>query len=249
LRIHTGEKPYLCKEEGCNYASAQQSNLSTHIQGMHDIGRHRCDYCLQNRNSRNAHLDTTLHASVNLCRACFRKATGKDSRVEQVWSEFVDAALGTDFLVGSDDAMRTLGGCSLKRPDRLYASSDRVEIDECDEHQHANSSSGGYTCEEKRLSELYDEPSICGKQLVVVRWNPHAYTPQPGSTRASRTERLRLFVDVKRHLRSLPNTAFKAPIVVVYMFYDRDSTFICRRLPHAFVDEAADITRLTSLYE
>ena len=51
--------------------------------------------------------------------------------------------------------MRTLGGCSLKRPDKLYASSDLVEVDECDEHQHKREN-GDYTCDEKRLTELYE---------------------------------------------------------------------------------------------
>ena len=76
----------------------------------------------------------------------------------------------------------TLGGCSRKRPDKLYGSSDLVEIDECDEQQHSFHN-GNYACEEQRLSELYDEPSISGKQLVVIRWNPHSYVVPPDKKR------------------------------------------------------------------
>ena len=206
-----------------------------HQEFVHDIGKYKCAYCLQNRNSRNEH-DGHL-----ICRACFRKATGMNSRIEQIWGEYVDAELGTEFLLGSDDSMRTLGGCSLKRPDRLYASPDRVEIDECDEHQHAHSS-GSYSCEQQRLSEFYDEPSICGKQLVVTRWNPHTY--KHGS--CSRQERLELFVRVKRLLRA---STFESPIVVVYLFYDRDSEQVCRDLPHYFVNCASDITALAQTLE
>ena len=230
-RTHTGEKPYKCDQEGCGYACTTNGSLRTHKERIHDIGKHLCAYCLQRRNS------TNDHQGHMVCRACFRKATGKESRVEQIWCEYVDAALGTDFLVGSDDSMRTLGGCSLKRPDRMYASSDRVEIDECDEHQHAFGS-GSYACEQRRLSELYDEPSICGKQLVVTRWNPHAYK----GASASRQERLELFVRVKRHLRAC---TFDSPIVVVYMYYDSDSEQVCRDLPHYFVNCDQDIHSLS----
>ena len=41
---------------------------------------------------------------------------------------------------------------------------DLVEVSECDEHQHKREN-GDYTCDEKRLTELYDEPSI-----MVKRW-------------------------------------------------------------------------------
>ena len=97
------------------------------------------------------------------------------------WSDHVDRALGTAFLVSTDKSLRSQGGCSRRRPDKLYASADLVEVDECDEHQHARTGSSDYTCDEKRLSEIYDDPSICGKPMVVIRWNPHAYTVPDGS--------------------------------------------------------------------
>ena len=83
----------------------------------------------------------------------------------------------------------------------MYASSDLVEIDECDEHQHTGDS---YQCEDRRLSELYDDPSICGKKMVVIRWNPHSYTPPEGVSKLSLIERPELMVELKRHLRVHP---------------------------------------------
>jgi hypothetical protein len=87
---------------------------------------------------------------------------GQGSRVEKDWSDYLDKHLGTEFLMGSDRSARSMGGCSLKRPDKLYGSIYTVEVDECDENQHMYAN-GNYSCEEKRLSELYDEPSIFGK--------------------------------------------------------------------------------------
>jgi hypothetical protein len=48
---------------------------------------------------------------------------------------------------------------------------------------------GDYSCEEERLSEMYDEPSICGRKLVVLRWNPDAYTPPAGQTKVKGKEK------------------------------------------------------------
>ena len=223
--VHEKRRDYVCPE--CAAAFGEASHLKFHRAYKHDIGPFFCDICKEGRNTQIKHND------LHICRICYRKLTGKSSRIEHIWSDFVDEHFGTDFLVGTDNALRTLGGCSLKRPDKFYASLDRVEIDECDERQHSMSS-GSYSCEQKRLSELYDDPSICGKQMVVIRWNPDAYN----GPRVSRQERLDLFVRVKRHTRLC---TFAPKIVVVYMFYNRDNPQICRDLPHYFIDSEADI--------
>ena len=103
------------------------------------------------------------------------------------------------------------------------------------------SSKKPYACDEQRLSELYDESSFCGKQMVVIRWNPDAYAPAGERGRVPRQKRLALFVALKRALRAQPNAAFRAPIVVLYMFYDRDSDRLCRNLPYAHVDAPEDV--------
>ncbi len=35
LRVHTGEKPYKCLEDGCNYAGKQQAHLQVHQKSHH----------------------------------------------------------------------------------------------------------------------------------------------------------------------------------------------------------------------
>ena len=59
--------------------------------------------------------------------------------------------------------------------DGLWASDDLVLHWELDEYQHSGKN---YSCEEKRISELYDQ--FPGKQYIVLRVNPHGYTHPAG---------------------------------------------------------------------
>ena len=95
-----------------------------------------------------------------------------------------------------------------------------------------------YSCEQRRISDFYNEPSICGKTMVVIRWNPDGYKPEAGRAKVELKERLRLFVMLKKALRgvkALPK------IVVFYMFYSRANSCITIDLPHYHVDSEADI--------
>ena len=177
---------------------------------------------------------------VHICRKCYNRVTGKTSRVELTWSNYTDTALGVDFLIGNDTSLRTLGGCSRRRPDKMYASPGHIEIDECDEHQHRYHGSTAYTCEEARLTEIYDDPSLCGSTMTVIRWNPDTYTVPPGSRRVPRKERLAMFVALKQHLRR-SRSEQDPRIRIFYMFYDRDNPTICQNLPCVFIDTWSDI--------
>jgi hypothetical protein len=144
-----------------------------------------------------------------------------------------------EFLVGTDVSMRSLGGCSLKRPDKFYMCPNMlVEVDECDEHQHSYRGSGGYTCEEQRITELYDEPSIVGNKMVVIRWNPDSYEPPQGVKKLARRERLKAMVAMKRAVRAHPPPG---PITVIYMFYSASNPQITRRLPRIEISSMQDI--------
>jgi hypothetical protein len=237
LRTHTGDKPILCTWEGCGAAFSESGNLSKHMERIHDVGAHRCDYCLGNRNSRNQHYDEAGETDVSICRDCYRKATGFKSRVEKRWCEYTDEHLGTAGLMGSDKSLHSLGGCSMNRPDRLYGDQHTVELDECDEHQHSGSS---YSCEQRRISDFYNDPSICGKAMVIVRWNPDGYKPLPGRDKVGLEERLQLFVMFKRALRRIGAGALPK-IVIFYMFYTRSNSSITTDLPHYHIDSEADI--------
>ena len=230
-------KGYKC--EHCDFVCNQKQNLSTHVQRIHDIGKHKCQVCYQNRNSQ------ILFQDMLMCRKCYNKsyniATGKEKK-ELEWSNYIDENLGTEFLLSSDVSLKSLGGCTLKRPDKMYASDDIVEIDECDEHQH-NKCNGDYTCDEQRLTEIYDDPSIRGKRMPITRWNPDAYKAPSGKKKYTRQERLELFVHFKNTLRkNYAKLDFRMKIF--YMFYSQDNPRISQNIDHVFIYDKHDIDGL-----
>jgi hypothetical protein len=62
---------------------------------------------------------------------------------------------------------------------------------EIDEHQH-DRDNGSYSCEERRISELYDE--FPAKRYTVVRINPHAYSH--AGIKPNKEERMQLLLRV-----------------------------------------------------
>ena len=138
-------------------------------------------------------------------------------------------------------SLRGLGGCSLKRPDWLATWPEFVELGECDEKQHTGHN-GDYSCEEERLSEIYDEPSICGQKLVVLRWNPDGYTPPAGQAKVKGKEkRMAIYLALHRKLRQHPPSDL---ITVYYLFYSEDNPRICRQYPVHMIYSMADVEAL-----
>ena len=230
-------KWFSCQE--CDYKCKRNGDLKQHLSYVHDIGLFECGMCLRNRNSQNEYVTKQGETTI-ICRTCYHKATGKKSRVEKVWSDYLDEHVGTNFLLGSDRSLRGLGGCSLKRPDKIYASVGVVEIDECDEHQHRGDN-GSYKCDEARLSELYDDPSIVGKKLVVIRWNPHSYNVPPGKVKQNFEERLSLMVQLKLWLRKNPPSSI---ISVFYICYDLDHIRLVQNYSRYMIYDSEDVKKL-----
>jgi hypothetical protein len=223
----------------CDQKFKKAGHLKRHMAFVHDIGVHKCGFCLCNRNSMNKYSNTS--GDHIICSKCYRKVTGQTSRVETQWSEFVDEKIGKIGLLGSDTSLKSMSiGCSLKRPDRLYINANNhIELDECDERQHSGSN-GDYTCDEKRLSEIYDSEQICGAQLIVIRWNPDSYK-SVSKQKMSRKERMQLFVDVKLHLRENPPEDL---IHVFYMFYSLDNPHICKNITVSHISSRQDLVDL-----
>ena len=221
---------YFCDVEGCPYKSKQNSRITAHKENVHDIGNYTCDFCVLKRNSHIPYNDT--HGRHHICRNCYNISTGKHSRIEKIWSDYIDTHLGTSNLIANDMSFKSLGSCLNIRPDKLYINFETniCEILECDEHQHATHN-GDYTCDEKRISEMYDDPIITGKRMVVIRWNPDKYTLSNQPKRA-RKERLEMMVDTLTELRNNPP---KDMIHIYYMFYDENSNRISKEIPHTLI--------------
>jgi hypothetical protein len=221
-----------CREDGsaCNATFTRRDNVSRHIKNFHDIGDNTCDICVKNTHSR------IEYKKQHICNKCYLKRTGKKSRVEFTWSNYVDKHFGKEFLAGSDKSLKSMGGCQRYRPDKLYVGKDIVVIMECDEKQHkwANST---YSCDEKRISDIYNETGIIGKKLVVIRWNPHKYKVPDTYTTISGNDRMKMMVSLTKYVLANPP---KEMIHIYYMFYDNDNPLLSQNIPHTLIYDTSD---------
>ena len=237
-------KIFVCDIGECNYRTKAKSNIKTHKEGLHDIGEYQCEFCYCNRNSSIPYND--FIGNHKICKKCYKKATGKSSRIETIWSDYLDLEFGTQFLTSSDKSLKSLGGCQLYRPDKLYVSKNVVLLLECDEHQH-NRKNSDYSCDEKRISDIYNEPGICGKKMIVIRWNPDHYKlPQNDSIfydkdqkTKNRDEKLKLCKNLMEYVIDNYH-GIESKIFIYYMFYNEDSDRISLRIPNMLIFNKSD---------
>lgn len=228
-------KKFVC--DICNqFIAKEKYNLKSHKEFIHDIGEFKCDFCIGNRNSHIPYKDSA--GNHHICKKCYKKATGKESRIELIASDYLDEHFGTEFLLGSDKSLKSMGGSLRYRPDKLYASDDFVLIIEIDENQHKYAN-GTYDCEEKRISDIYDE--FAGKTLACIRWNPHTYKPPDGEKKALRAERLKMLLKLAQTLKKNPP---RDKMSNFYMYYDADSPRLSRKIPKTLVYKEDQIDKL-----
>jgi hypothetical protein len=177
----------------------------------------------------------------NICNGCYNKITGKNTRKEKEWSDYLDKHLGINGLLSSDKNLRQLGGCQLYRPDKLYTDLNYVEVGECDEFQHRHSN-GNYDCDERRISEIYEEDGIIGKNMTVLRWNPDNYTPKEGLKKLSRKERLKVYVELSKKLRE--KTSHTDKIHIYYLFYSEDNPRLSKNIPYTMIHNLDEISHI-----
>jgi hypothetical protein len=228
MRTHTGEKPYEC--EHCPFKSAQKCGITSHKGWIHDIGNEECTICWDNCYRPRSWIDAATKEEVKCCRTCYKKKTGKDLRVEQEWSDFLDEHFDKEFRHCADNQVNS---CNRSRPDGLWASNDLVLHWELDEHQHSGKS---YSCEEKRISELYDQ--FPGKQYIVVRVNPHAYTHPAGKAKPDWEERKELMLKV---MKACLTKKWETKIHVVYLCYSETNPNITQRISKTMLYDAEDV--------
>ncbi len=236
-RTHDGIKDFVCTL--CAEPFSRKHDLKRHLAKKHDIGPHYCVGCQHCTTSQVTHTEPDGTVLL-LCQTCFNRKTGKEVRVELRWRAYLNEHLGTEHLLLCDQSLRRFGGDSNFKPDRLSRYGDRALLEECDEHQHDDTRR--YKDEEGRMLAIMNDPMLAGTTLIVIRWNPHTYTPPEGQQRKGRAERLETHVALVRHLLAHPPTA---RITVYYLFYSADNPQICRNLPHHLLYSMADVAALS----
>jgi hypothetical protein len=229
---------HYCDQEKCTFITKKGYNLKKHKEMVHDIGEHECQICLKNRNSRNKYVDN--QGSHMICNNCYYKVTGKKTRKEKIWSDYLDQHLECP-AVASDKSLKSIGGCILERPDKLYTDISYTEIGECDEYEHLHHN-GDYTCDEQRISKIYDQEGIIGTFMNVLRWNPDKYTVPLQYQRKTQKERLEIYVALAKKLREKANNnEFRDRIHIYYLFYSEDNPLIAKNIPYTMIYSMDDV--------
>ena len=230
-----------CPQPGCEHKAKSAGNARKHLEGVHDVGDHECDYCAYNRFKLIEYFCPKWAITSQICRGCHNTVTGKKVRKETEWSNYIDEHFGTEYLLLSDKSLASVGGCIRERPDKLHTSPDLVILSECDEFEHMYKN-GAYTCEEERVSKIYDEAGICGKTMVVIRWNPDGYQlPEGGGYRKlKKAERLELHVAVMNFILAHPEV-IQGMVHVFYLLFSPDNPKIARHYPVSMIYNKSDL--------
>ena len=212
-----------------------KKDMPRHIRNVHDIGKYECKVCYKKCAKPTACTDPKTQIKTEVCRSCFHIMFGKKTRVELLYSDYLDKYFGTEYLVASD--ARVAGSCLKYRPDKLYASLHTVLHVEIDEHQHRGSN-GSYSCDERRLSEMY-EP-FAGKKYIIFRVNPHGFKHPDSGRKPTQGERMQMLLKMMRHALIHPPSQ---EIFIYYICYSVQNPRISRNIPHALLFDESDVER------
>ena len=146
---------------------------------------------------------------------------------------------GIEYLNGNDKSLRALGGCELLRPDKLYIDLYYVLLIEIDEKQHRSKSN--YSCEESRISKIYDEPGINGKNMIVFRWNPDNYKVPKNYKKLDKQKRLELIVKL---MKLVTKKTSDDKIHIYYMFYNSDNDQLVKNIPYTLIYDEKDFPEM-----
>jgi len=207
----------------CTYKVKQKNNLKRHMERIHDIGNKYCDICYETVGK----VRTVKGAKV--CRSCCDDYGFRKERIELKYIK----ALKEKFLYHMEHDTRIQGDMCLRyRPDAMWLDPHlKCHIQfELDEHQHLWKN-GSYDCDEKRISDIYDEfKTNVPEHFVVVRLNPDS---ELGRTAVFK-DRLNHLVDILERVKTSPP---KEKISIIYMYYDKNNHRIAKNLPKYLLDE------------
>jgi len=207
----------------CTYKSKQRGNVKSHMAYIHDIGNKYCDICYESVGV------VRSIKGAKVCRSCCDTYGFRKERIELKYIK----ALQERFPYHMEHNMCVNGDMCLRyRPDAMWLDPHlKCHIQfELDEHQHLWKN-GSYDCDEKRISDIYDEfKSNVPEHFVVVRLNPDS---ELGRTAVFK-DRLNHLVEVLEHVKTSPP---KEKISIIYMYYDKNNHRIAKNLPKYLLDK------------
>ena len=217
----------------CDYKCKKKSNLKQHIKFVENIGDETCDYCGK----------TNLGVvkpygfndkKINMCDDCAIE-TNMKKRIEHRYTHYLDKHF--DFPSRNDTTVKG-SACLAYRPDKLYVGITRVLHIEIDEHQHQKKS-GDYSCDEKRISDLYDEFQVpVPEHYIVIRLNTDSYHTEKKNYQVDRdkvfNKRAKILL---RLMEKIQNNPPASKICIYYLYYSYDSNRISQRYPHILLND------------
>jgi len=226
---------HYCDVGGCMWKFKEKCNLKRHTASVHDIGNLQCGICFELCGRVVSHEfiygQSTLTGTIDICRQCCQDYDLKKDRIEHRYMTRLDEYI--DFP-SYDDQMVRGEACLRYRPDRLYLDvNSRVYIQiEIDENEHR---SGSYKCEERRISEIYDEfAESVPDHYVVIRFNPDEYDK-------NNDDREDVFEERACHLAKIIQYVRKHPppekVSIIYMYYSENNPQITQNFPKYFIDD------------
>ena len=217
----------------CGYKCKKKGNLKQHIKFLENIGDETCDYCGK----------TNLGVvkpygfndkKINMCDDCAIE-TNMKKRIEHRYTHYLDKHF--DFPSRNDTTVKG-SACLAYRPDKLYVGITRVLHIEIDEHQHQKKS-GNYTCDEKRISDIYDEFQVpVPDHYIVIRLNTDSYHTEKKYYQVDRdkvfNKRAKILL---RLMEKIQNNPPASKICIYYLYYSYDSNRISQRYPHILLND------------
>jgi len=240
LNRHLAEKHGInqvwhhCPQPNCTHKSLQKCHLKSHLANIHDIGNIYCDICYETCGKvRHIKAANDNVKGADVCRTCCDDYGLRKERIESQYIKGIRKQFD-HFMV--HDARINGDACLRYRPDAIWLDIlCRVHIHfELDEHQHLWKN-GSYDCDERRISDIYDEfKDNVPQHYVVVRLNPDGYKGQQTKRSEVFKHRLTHLIEILKRVKVDPPTE---KISVIYMYYDRTTHRIAKNLPAYFVDD------------
>jgi len=217
----------------CSFQCKTKGELKRHKQYVENIGDKTCQLC-EKTNLGVVKPYGSNGKYIDMCDDCAIE-TGQKKRIEHRYTQYLDKHI--DFPSINDRVVR--GSVCLKyRPDKIYVGINRIVHIEIDEHQHQNKS-GDYTCDEKRISDIYDEfQAPVPEHYIVIRLNTDSYQTENKYYQVDRdkifNKRAKILIRLMKKIEKQPPPS---KICIYYLYYSNDNNRIAKNIPHMLLND------------